>query len=325
MITHPDPEAVRNEHLRYYHAQQRSQARRSKVIDHFLEIEMQLYRKWFELNFSNQLNDLEKLAQRAQELERLVEATNQYKFFKKCSGRVAFQKVSAANENHSLDILMQDAKAAFDKNRKGLFEVDGDDPFFNLSGDEDFGEDFNASSRDFSADDNFERHFNSDIHNSKNAETASHIYLKEIYLKLVSHLHPDKHSSFDQNAQSMWHDLQIAYKRHDIKRLEELLREAAGEKAPGLDLKNMPVGEIYKMTIHLRAETRKMSRRTSVFKKDPAWGFDKRINDAKYLRFEKKRIEKDMKMSEYEMNMAIHHFQQTINFLDSKATIDPQR
>lgn len=95
--------------------------------------------------------------------------------------------------------------------------------------------------------------------------------LKELYRILVRRLHPDTKADTDANVSALWHEVQEAYSRGNIERLEMLLAltdiqsETTGE--------HTTVGQMLAVLKELRRSLHALLQTLSQAKKEMAWDF----------------------------------------------------
>ncbi len=95
--------------------------------------------------------------------------------------------------------------------------------------------------------------------------------LKDVYRMLVRRLHPDLHPSADAAVATIWHEVQEAYGKGHLERLEMLLALT--------DIQSENIGEqtslfqIREVLAELRRGLKSMEKSLRTARKDPAWGF----------------------------------------------------
>jgi hypothetical protein len=120
------------------------------------------------------------------------------------------------------------------------------------------------------------------------AESASLTRLKDIYRQLVRRLHPDARTDAKEGVGAIWHEVQEAYAKGDLDRLERLFAlSEVTESGLGAVTSLSQLGTALK---ELRRSIQAMLRSLSEAKKDPAWRFSE-IPDNSVLRA---RIQRDL-------------------------------
>ena len=103
------------------------------------------------------------------------------------------------------------------------------------------------------------------------AESPGVSRLKEIYRQLVRRLHPDARTDAQDGVGALWHEVQEAYEKGDLDRLERLFalcEVTGGTLGAGTSLSQMGAA-----LLELRRSIQAMLRSLSGAKKDIAWKF----------------------------------------------------
>jgi hypothetical protein len=120
------------------------------------------------------------------------------------------------------------------------------------------------------------------------AESPGVSRLKEIYRQLVRRLHPDARTDAQDGVGALWHEVQEAYEKGDLDRLERLFalcEVTGGTLGAGTSLSQMGAA-----LLELRRSIQAMLRSLSGAKKDIAWKFSQ-TPDRSAL---KARVERDL-------------------------------
>jgi hypothetical protein len=117
--------------------------------------------------------------------------------------------------------------------------------------------------------------------------------LKDIYRQLVRRLHPDARTDAKDGVGAIWHEVQEAYAKGDLERLERLFAlSEVTESGLGAGTSLSQLGAALK---ELRRSIQAMLRSLSGAKKDVAWKFSE-TSDHSALRVRMERdISKDLK------------------------------
>lgn len=103
--------------------------------------------------------------------------------------------------------------------------------------------------------------------------------LKELYRLLVRRLHPDTRAENDADVSAIWHEVQEAYSKGNVERLEMLLAltdiqsNTAGE--------HTTLSQMRAVLVELRRSFNAMQRDISRAKKEPAWNFTRMTDRSK--------------------------------------------
>jgi hypothetical protein len=95
--------------------------------------------------------------------------------------------------------------------------------------------------------------------------------LKEIYRILVRRLHPDTKEQSSAGVSSLWHEVQAAYEKGDLARLETLL--ALSDTTSKTVNSNTSLSQMRQVLQELRRSSQAVLRNLSHAKKDMAWNF----------------------------------------------------
>jgi hypothetical protein len=97
--------------------------------------------------------------------------------------------------------------------------------------------------------------------------------LKSIYRQLVRRLHPDSRAEEGEGVDAIWHEVQDAYAKGDLARLERLF--AVTEAASGTLPEGAAFSAMYEALRELRRSIRALLQSLAGAKKDPAWNFSR--------------------------------------------------
>ena len=138
------------------------------------------------------------------------------------------------------------------------------------------------------------------------AESPSISRLKDIYRQLVRRLHPDARTDAKDGVGSLWHEVQEAYEKGDLERLERLFalcEVTEGEVGAGTSLSQMRAA-----LQELQRSIQAMLRSLSAAKKDIAWKFSE-TTDQSDLRA---RIERDLRADRERQLVALARMDATL-------------
>ncbi len=168
-----------------------------KRLRRFNEQSQPAFQQWLCSTFGREITELRELAQKFQELRRIVFEVEEYKFFARCSYHEAYQAVMEGRARPE----SFDQETEQDENPFGDFGGFDDrrDPEF--SG---FDETVNGRS------------------DSKQDSSSEESRLKTLYRALARKLHPDVNLELDQKRKDLWQQVQDAYETKDVERLETL-------------------------------------------------------------------------------------------------------
>ena len=120
--------------------------------------------------------------------------------------------------------------------------------------------------------------------------------IKEIYRILVRRLHPDTRPGSDPVLISLWHDVQNAYDKNDLERLEMLLAltdiraEVAGTQTS--------LSQMRSVVAELRRSVQALNRSLHSFKKDPAWNFSAKSDRSAFQKGLERQFQRDLATQE---------------------------
>ncbi len=97
--------------------------------------------------------------------------------------------------------------------------------------------------------------------------------IKEIYRVLVRRLHPDLRADGDATVSAIWHEVQEAYERQNLDRLETLL--ALTEMESGTNGGQASLSQMRLAAAEIERAFRAIRRSLGEAKRDPAWGFSR--------------------------------------------------
>lgn len=98
--------------------------------------------------------------------------------------------------------------------------------------------------------------------------------LRSIYRQLVRLLHPDLVGS-SPRQESLWQQVQSAYQRRDLQRLEKLLKsvQTQDEREAAIDLSVLPIGDVIALRKDVESRLQALRRDISKAKASPSWKF----------------------------------------------------
>ena len=125
--------------------------------------------------------------------------------------------------------------------------------------------------------------------------------IKNIYRILVRKLHPDYQAEITPYMQSLWHEVQEAYKAKDLERLETML--AISNIQTGDFSEEISVSQILNVQSEYKSQLKSLRAQIRKARKRVEWGFSK-LTDTKPL---SQKIRSDLKM---ELKSHQFHIQQ---------------
>lgn len=260
------------------------------------------YSKWYENNFQSLENEVTSLAVEIEKLTEMINAVNEVSFFSRMSKGKAYEWVKEKKE-HPETFSEEEEHEEF----RNFFE--DEDPFFDDDAREDLNydgfsnefidhfEDYlkrNPKMRfyceaDYSFFENFFERFHEEY--KKNHVTAEEKKkkntveesLKFIYRNLVRILHPDYRKDNDERADALWHEVQDAYQKKDIERLNTLY--ALYNIRKGDFRENFTISQILNVEEEFKMQLKEVRKNLRLARKQPAWGFS-RLKDRKKIHSE---------------------------------------
>lgn len=127
--------------------------------------------------------------------------------------------------------------------------------------------------------------------------------IKAKYRELVRKLHPDYRKESNPYFDELWHEVQAAYKRKDLNRLEMLL--ALSSIHQGDFSVSFSVSQILEVQNEFKAQIKALRARLKLIKKNEAWGFSK-LETTKPL---EKKISKRLNENLFEEKENLAYFQ----------------
>ncbi|MEI6810021.1 MAG: hypothetical protein WCN95_14990 [bacterium] len=104
---------------------------------------------------------------------------------------------------------------------------------------------------------------------------------KELYRTIVRRLHPDHHGHMNEGQKNLWHETQQAYRSRDINTLYGILARCDGGEAGIGDY--TPVSLIRRLTLQFKKTLRAIDGEIRKAKIDPAWDYENRVRDRRFV------------------------------------------
>jgi len=268
-------------------------------IRRFNEEDQPAFQQWIHATFGKEITSLRELAQKLNELQRLVHDVEEYKLENRCSYYEAYRAV-IENRNHALS-----CEPEFEKeNDEDPFrddDADARDEFDDIFGDDDFrsGDDpFESSKgqRDFR--DAFEG-FDEPFRQADRTPEPTANRLKTLYRSLARKLHPDVNEFLDQKRKDLWHQVQSAYDNQDLERLEALaaMSDILDDSVQGVE----SVWSLKSLFEELSLGLRHLQRQVTLCGREPAWGFKKKREQPKKIKRERDKVAAQLRYDESEL------------------------
>ena len=227
-----DSAAVKQRYVRDWERAQREFARRQQEWNRFRNEERPAYEQWVRQTFGARISELRALQEKTGELRQLVGAVEHYGDLCGKRPRALFQELLA--EQREGESLLETLNAKIQRWNTPDSDDDGrDDETGTRSVDFDLGED--DSLDDDEGDDDFTAEFD-DIMDAlgsmfgfkrppratpKEAKQRQ-LKIRDLYRKLCRRLHPDTGQAFSAETEQLWHQVQEAYEKGDLDRLEAI-------------------------------------------------------------------------------------------------------
>jgi hypothetical protein len=295
------------------------------------------FHQWLHSTFGKEITELRELAQKLQELQRLVFEIEDYKSLVRCSYHQAYQAVmERRNHPESFTQKTERDEDSFEDDdcRDPGFEAEFRAGFESLFGPrhrwagpkaeydamyEEFKESFGATSRDgvFTDDDEAERDFRQNLGNfdgfdsrSEHESLKQESRLKTLYRTLAWKLHPDVNLELDQKRKDLWQQVQDAYEAKDVERLEVLsaMNEIFDDNAKSIE----SVWSLKCLYDELRSGLKHLQRQINRCSKEIAWGFEKARKKPEKLKRLRKKIEMQMMDDRAELLYCIEYGEKQI-------------
>ncbi len=240
-----DSTAVKQRYLRDWERAQREFARREQEWNRFCNEERPAYEQWVRQTFGARISELRALHEKTGELRQLVGAVEQYSDFCGKRPRALFQELLA--EQREGESLLETLNAKIKSQDTPNDDAGGRDDETGTGGAEfDLGED--DSLDDDERDDDSTTEFDEIMDalgsmfgfkrqpkpNPKDAQPRQ-LKIRDLYRKLCRRLHPDTGHAFNAGTEHLWHQVQEAYEKGDLDRLEAI--------QAGVELQLDPMGK----------------------------------------------------------------------------------
>jgi len=132
---------------------------------------------------------------------------------------------------------------------------------------------------------------------------------REIYRRLVQHLHPDRGGEWTPARARLWHEVQQAWATHDLDWLARL--EAEWETAAEVLGPASPVGRLVSALREIDCARRDADRRVRSYRSHPAWRFSALADRRAALA---RRTEGELRQQIEDMRSALHEVADTFDY-----------
>jgi hypothetical protein len=251
--------------------------------------------QWLNSQFGRDLTRIRELNHRAQELRAIIGETEEYRFLSRKSYRQAYEEVMRCRTNHEEPPADQLRR----ENREEQEELWGENEEFEFDReplDDAYEEHLRGrhgsdQESDEGSDERTDGDHGDPIRGDEDsgrprsparADESGASRLKTLYRQLARKLHPDVNPGVDQKRRDLWNEVQDAYDRGDVDRLETL--SAMGEVFDGGFSEASTVWSLRKLQAELVQGLWQLERQVRRLSKEPAWGFRKKLNKPGKLR-----------------------------------------
>ena len=294
-----DQEPIRKKFIKNCQKTIKSFEKAESEWENYKSKDLNEYSEWYEKNFQSLENEVTSLAVEIERLAEMINAVNEVSYFSRMSKGKAYEWVKERKEhpetfseeekNEEFNDFFEDSDSFFDDDAREDLQYDGFSSEFI-----DHFEDYlkkNPKMRfyceaDYSFFENFFQRFHEEYKRNhvpqeerKKKNTAEES-LKFIYRNLVRILHPDYRKDEDARADELWHEVQNAYQKKDIERLNTLY--ALYNIRKGNFRENFTISQIQNVEEEFKLQLKQIRQNIRLAKKQPAWGFS-RLKDRKKI------------------------------------------
>lgn len=276
-----DSTAVKQAYVRQWQQAQRDFARRQQEWHRFSHEERPAYERWVGQTFGARISELRATHQKTRDLQQLLEAIEHYGEMCGQPPHAVYQELLAEQQDgvSLLETLSAKIRGA---NPPGDARPDADDeagagdnggaPWAHEPFDD--ADDADAAAADFDdLLDTLKEMLGGHRRPKPNPKAANERQLKirDLYRKLCRRLHPDTGGTFNAETEALWHQLQDAYEKQDLDRLEAI--------QAGLEIRLDPMGkhvscsQLAAVMADLKQGVQSLRAMLGQAKQDAAWGF----------------------------------------------------
>lgn len=235
-------------------------------LDRFQNGDVPVYRRWINGEFGALLTEVRETTARLAELDSIFLEVHEEILFSGLPPSQAYARVMHRRKNP--------------RSRQGGFDDSEDDPFGDGQ-EENERRSSNARDRceeqgsDFDEFSEFGggKRAAGRAPNSSNPVNAS---IKELYRALARRLHPDAQKEMSAQKKEWWHETQAAYERGDAEHLEHLLSRCEIEEAGNVEKTSL--SGLQRLIAQLKRSIRQLKSQLAHCRRDPAWGFEARLD-----------------------------------------------
>lgn len=294
-----DQEPIRKKFIKNCQKTIKSFEKAETEWEYYKSKDLNEYSEWYQKNFQSLENEVTSLAVEIEKLAEMINAVNEVSYFSRMSKGRAYEWVkerkehpesfSEEKDSEEFRDYFEDSDSFFDHDAREDLNSDGFSPEFI-----DYFEDYlkkNPKMRfyceaDYSFFENFferfheeykKNHAGTEERKKKNTVEES---LKFIYRNLVRILHPDYRKEKDDRTDALWHEVQDAYQKKDIERLNTLY--ALYNIRKGNFRENFTISQILNVEEEFKVQLKDIRKNLRLAKKQPAWGFSK-LKDRKKI------------------------------------------
>ncbi|MBP9889061.1 MAG: hypothetical protein KBF93_22390 [Leptospiraceae bacterium] len=308
--------------------------------EEYQSVDVPSYEKWYNQNFGSDLSQIREAHQKAIDLNSTLQEIRHWIMKKDISPYEAYKLVMDRKANPEKYRLLDEEEEARQREQKRKWKDKYGRDFFgedeNFDNEEDEEEEFFGNNREPSEEElkmmfeffiqanpsikskmkdkgfydfMFER-FKEDVlgrkktdseSNNESGKTTAEDRIKNIYRILVRKLHPDFQTEITPHMQSLWHEVQSAYKAKDLERLETIL--AISNIQTGDFSEEISVSQILNVQSEYKNQLKSLRAQIRKARKRVEWGFSKITNTQPLS----KKIKTDLKL---ELNQHLFHIQQ---------------
>jgi len=308
--------------------------------EEYQSVDVPSYEKWYNQNFGADLSQIREAHQKAIDLNSTLQEIRHWIIKKDISPYEAYKLVMDRKANPEKYRLLDEEEEAREREQKRKWKDKYGKDFFdeneNFDTEDDEEEEFFGDGREPSEEElkmmfeffiqanpsirkkmndkgfydfMFER-FKEDVlgrkktdseSNNESGKTTVEDRIKNIYRILVRKLHPDFQTEITPHMQSLWHEVQSAYKAKDLERLETIL--AISNIQTGDFSEEISVSQILNVQSEYKNQLKSLRAQIRKARKRVEWGFSKITNTQPLS----KKIKTDLKL---ELNQHLFHIQQ---------------
>ena len=326
-----DTRRIREDALQEYRQAERQLAQLKRHLQRYHERDLPGFHAWIHRTFGRQLTLQRELLQAVEEKQALLREVEYWIIERGLSHGAAYRHV-LWRRAHPAEAEAQDRQYEERARQNTRWQDPGADPWTEEEigdepeddgpfGESDFGDIPDDAWEDFS---DFVEEFTGHRPPPRETRRAAppppeNASAKALYRQIVRRLHPDHHGRMTEARAELWHAAQDAYRRGDVEALQGVLARCDGD-AGGLNPASS-VALIRRLTRDLQQALRAVRSDTRRFRKEPAWGYERRLRDPRFVA----RIAADMDDARFELEQTLRELDRGIARLERKAGPRPRR